>query len=222
MDDTPPSSPNLPPLPPLVPLPPLLPNLPEPTIPEWSIFFQTLASQFTAPEKVYKLACNNSVDNFRTKSITIKLEDNTYKASLQYVVIHCDADTTMEFDVPKTFGSLVEVFTEFYTLLWTHTLCLECFRIIPSVNTLCTDCYPMRIMHHYGMAHNFTLFIPTCPICFEQVFLSKLHCGHYVHKTCFIKMNSERWFTYEIEMKCPLCRASIDSQDKYDYFLWYG
>ena len=218
--------PPLPPLPPplLTPVPP--PALGLPTNNEWTSFFESLAAQFTPSEKekVYVLVCNNHLDNFRVKTLTVKLDENTYKASLQYLVIHCDGDTTLTYDFPATFASVVDVFKAFYTLLWTSTLCTECFDIITisHTNTLCAQCYPMRIMHHFGMAHNHTLFIPTCPICFEQVYSAKLHCGHYVHKTCFIKMNAERWFTYETEVKCPLCRAEINSQDKYDYFLWYG
>jgi hypothetical protein len=220
--DAPPPPPALPLPPPL--LPPLITPLGLPTNNEWTSFFESLVAQFpqSEKEKVYTLICNNHLDNFRVKTLTVKLEDNTYKASIHYLVIHCDGDTTLTYDFPTTFVSIMDVLKAFYTLLWTSTLCSECFDIITMPSTLCSQCYPMRIMHHFGMAHNHTLYIPTCPICFEQVYSAKLHCGHYVHKTCFIKMNSERWFTYETEVKCPLCRAEITTQDKYDYFLWYG
>lgn len=190
--------------------------------PEWGSFFDSLMAQFTPPEKVYTLICNNHLDNFRTKTVTVKLENNTFKGSFQYVVIHCDADASMTFDLPDPFASISEIFAAVYHMLWTTTLCSECYDIVTVPNNLCNQCYPMRVMHHYGIAHNLTLSIPTCPICFEQVFYTKLHCGHYVHKTCFIKMNNDRWYTYEMELKCPICRALINSQDRYDFFLWYG
>lgn len=204
------------------PPPPPVP-VPEPiAIPEWTVFFESLVTQFTAPEKVYSITCNNHLDNFRVKTLTVKTEENTFKASVQYLIIHCDADASMTYEFPSSFASLVDVFSAFYHLLWTSTLCSECFNIVSVPGALCLECYPARIYHHFGMAHNLSLGIPSCPICFEQVYHAKLHCGHYVHRTCFVKMNSDRWFTYEMEIKCPICRAVISTQDRYDFFLWYG
>jgi len=194
------------------------------TVSEWNTFFQSLQSSFTPPEKIYSIVCTNSAETFRTKLLTVSMtttEPSAYTASMEYHVLRCDADTTLTHALPDVYTSPADVFKAFYNLLWTSSLCSECFSIVSVSETLCSQCYPMRIMYQFGVAHDHTASIPVCSICFDQVYFSKLHCGHYVHKTCFIRVNTERWFSsYETsELKCPLCRAVVDSQDCYDFFL---
>ena len=203
--------------------------------PEWTVFFQSLQTQFTGQEKVYTIVCTNFAETFRTKSLTIQqhhVSDSenasettpttTYTASLEYHVLRCDGEATLTHDFPESHNSMLDVLEAFFRMLWTSTLCPECYTIIKASDSLCGSCYPMRVFYQYGVAHQHTLSVPTCSICFDQVYHSKLHCGHYVHKTCFIRMNTERWFSYDTELKCPICRTPINSQDRYDFFLWFG
>jgi hypothetical protein len=195
-------------------------------IPEWNTFLEGLQSKFTPPEKTYSLSCINRLETFQTKSLTVRVDKDTstgtYTATLEYRVLRCDADGALTHEMEGTFEKPTEIFQAFYRLLWNSNVCCECYNMVVLPSTLCSECYPMRIFYQYGMAHQYVPSVPTCSICFDQVYLSKLQCGHYVHKTCLIRMNTERWFSYDTEIKCPICRAALTSQDKYDYFLWLG
>ena len=168
------------------------------------------------------MVCTNALNNFKTKSVTVSVENNKYKGTLYYVVLHCDSEYLLSHVFSENAENIADIFCAFFELLWTVSLCPECFAIVTAPDTLCNECYPMRIMHQYGVAHQHSPSVPTCSICFDQVYHSKLHCGHYVHKTCFVKMNPEKSFTYDMEIKCPICRAPMTSQDRYEFFLWYG
>jgi hypothetical protein len=187
---------------------------------EISCFFQSLQPPVeAAPEKEYRMVCTNSLDTFITKSILVRKEENNYSATVAYRVRRCDEDTVLSHELPGEYEHFHEVLEAFFSFLWDSTLCPECFSIMPLASSLCTECYPMRIMYQYGVIHNKTTCIPTCSICFEHVYHSKLRCGHYAHKTCFVLMNPNRWYSYDDEYKCPICRAPINDQDRREYFL---
>jgi len=183
-------------------------------------FYSLLEKQFVAPEHEYDFICTNALQNYRTKTLTIQIENNhVYTATLHYRVLRCDSSYFLTHPLKnddETNGEWKG------TLFFSPILCMECFSIIPSSQTLCPECYCMRIMYHFGIFHQYTSSVPVCSICFDQVFFSRLHCGHYVHKTCFIKMNSSSWYDYDAEYKCPICRTVINEEDKLDFFLSYS
>jgi len=189
---------------------------------EISCFFQSLQPLMTTPEKEFKMVCTNSLNTFTTKSIVVRKEEEEngrFSMSVAYRVHRCDEDMVLLHDLPGEYEHFYEVMEAFFSFLWDSTLCPECFSIIPIISSMCSECYPMRIMHQYGVVHNKTTSIPTCSICLEQVYSSRLCCGHYAHKTCFVLMNPNRWYSYDDEYKCPICRAPITDQDRRDYFL---
>jgi hypothetical protein len=56
----------------------------------------------------------------------------------------------------------------------------------------------MFCFYEYGFIHKYIDSFPTCCICLEHVYKSKLMCGHYVHKTCLIKTNPKKYFNSSI------------------------
>ena len=174
------------------------------------------------------VVCTSMDGSFRSRSLRIL--ENGNKVEMTYYVIHCDPDnhlyTTLYTLPPDTEFSMRDVMDKFFHLLWTHTVCSECYRPVELVeNTmtapLCPDCYPVRMFFLWGMLHQKTETIPMCCICLEPVFHSRLRCGHMVHKTCFIRVGNHRWFHQDNEYHCPMCRTKITRSDQQNYFLYY-
>ena len=56
-------------------------------------------------------------------------------------------------------------------------------------------------------------------ICQESVYDTRLKCGHWLHHTCLLQLNSERWFDDMIDIKCPICRQHLTDSDKNRFFI---
>jgi hypothetical protein len=190
-------------------------------------YYQSFEESFSRPHKEFNIICINNDETFQTKSITIYQDDHddTFLGIVKYRVIKCDNETTISYTIEdENLSSITMLLHSFFRLLWTSSICNECFGIVIKPEVMCKDCQPMKILYSYGIVHNYITnhSVPTCSICFDPVYYSKLKCGHYVHKTCMINMNTSNWFRYEDEYKCPICRTILTEDDKIQFFLMFG
>lgn len=176
----------------------------------------------------YFVTCPSHDNTYRARSLKVHIGGNV---KITYYVYHCDPNNFLvaslgidcfQLDVPSTKIMVDHLFN----LLWTHTVCSECYNLVPIVENssqppLCQDCYPMKMFMVWGIINNKNMLPSTCCICLDQVYQSRLQCGHMVHKTCFIRVGVHQWFDSDNEYLCPLCRTAITDDDKQNFFLYY-
>lgn len=185
-------------------------------------FLRKTRDSFVAPKKEYEMICMNYCRTICTRSFTISLEEGTsmYRGECSYVILRCDQSYHLAYTFPDAFENMDDVIHFFFKVLWDYIPCTECYNLTPKSDPLCSACYPSRIMILWGMTQHHITSIPTCAICFESVYHSRLHCGHYLHKTCANQLNPNMWYHYTTEIRCPLCRQEFNDQDRYDFFLY--
>jgi len=194
------------------------------------IFFNNIEKEFMS--KIhdsnyvkFKIIATNVNSTYRTSYVYIHRDkiNNQYKysAEIEYNVIKCCNENTLIYKPNLVADNVISLLNGIYHWLWDSSVCMECFKLIPLCNRLCFSCDSYRIFWEFGVLHQKIINIPVCSICFEPVFHSKLSCGHYFHKTCFIQMNKSNWFNEEDEYQCPLCRNTISNIDQSNYFLFY-
>lgn len=185
-------------------------------------YYELIKKDFqTIQYKKYDIVCTNSLNKFRTSNIEIQKNNDLFKLIVFYRVIHCDFNCIFKFVNKEPFESIESLMDFYFNLLWTYTICNECFELIPvdPNYTICIHCIPMRIYWEFGLQHDKTISVPQCSICFDPVYHSHLECKHYFHKNCIIQMNKNSWY-YGEEISCPVCRSKLSTNDKYHYFLW--
>lgn len=178
-----------------------------------------------AKYQAFDIICTNVTGLYRTVSFRIYQEtdenkETYFKGDIDYNVLKCDPDAILHHTLMKHFKTIPDLLTGLYIWLWDSTLCTECYNLIPLNQKLCFSCQSYKVFWEFGLVHKNVIHLPTCSICFEPVFHSQLKCGHYFHKTCFIGMNTSKWFV-EDEYLCPLCRKHISASDKSNFFLYY-
>lgn len=145
---------------------------------------------------------------------------NTIGITVGYRIYHCDYSYIFDYDIHGLRDAEDVVHAVFHCVLDMH-LCKECFMLTSSEHQLCNTCIPNRIREEYSRVHRGNTNIDVCTICMETVYLSRIRCGHSFHRTCLIGLCKNRWFDENTKpIKCPLCRAEITSEDKYDYFMY--
>jgi hypothetical protein len=86
-----------------------------------------------------------------------------------------------------------------------YVVCIECGAIL-SKSDVCQNC---EFFKAYGIYHG--LVEQICAICQEQVYRTKLGCGHMFHYTCLTKLDP-------VSVKCPVCRTSLSVEEVEDIF----
>jgi hypothetical protein len=137
-----------------------------------------------------------------------------YKGIIKYRILKCYYYSIETYEIPPQ-ESIEDLLSYFYNLLWNYKLCKECYKIVPD--RFCFECTSMQVFWEWGKL-KFDAEIPQCSICLEDVYHSKLECGHYFHKTCLIKLNPLNWY-HSKEIKCPNFRKVISEKDVANYFL---
>lgn len=145
-------------------------------------------------------------------------EPDTILIVIRYNVIHCYKDAEIESDI-EIESSDKNKADKVFELLWKYKPCPECLFLISKTEDVCKTCLFHKMRQQYGILKEYITNIETCMICQENVYDTKLKCGHWIHHTCLIKMNPERWFDETIELKCPLCREKLTDEDINRYFL---
>lgn len=140
-----------------------------------------------------------------------------FEMHIDYNIIKCsyDKDETHSF---YDMENVEECVHQLFRFLWEYDLCMECLYMIPKDQKLCGGCCASKLMWEWGLQNGKASTVEKCAICLEDVYSSKLSCGHRFHKTCFINLNTKEWFDEDVEIRCPICRKEISDRDKLSYF----
>lgn len=197
------------------------------TLDDFKTFLKSLFCIDDIKNRVYlhsdqiRFICKNPGSDFKIYGFEIVYDknDETFNVGMCYNVIRCsfDKDFSIEFD---NLSSIDECLSQIFEVLWKYTLCPECLHLIPSDQSLCKDCMCEKLMWDYGVQNNYVSQYEKCAICFENVYCSRLSCGHRFHKSCFINLNDQEWYDDTVTVSCPICRSEITSKDKYTYFFY--
>lgn len=162
---------------------------------------------------------NESIRTFRAEFAYHRCRDTDakYELHIDYNVLKCsyDHDETHSF---YDLHSVEECVHQLFAFLWEFDLCKECLCMTNKDQKLCRSCLSSRLMWEWGVKNGKVSVIEKCAICLEEVYCSKLACGHQFHKTCFINLNPLEWFDEDVNVKCPICRKDISDRDKSVYF----
>jgi len=187
-------------------------------------FFATVEREYNSrpPGKYqsFDIICTNHDRTYRTAAFRIYYEKEEYRGEMEYSVIKCCSDTILYHTLEKTTTTINDLLISLYKWLWTSTICIECYTLIPCNTKLCFSCSSYQIFWEIGLEIQTALTVPMCSICFEPVFHSRLQCGHYFHKKCFIGINKRNWYHDEDDFNCPLCRHAISQTDISNFFLY--
>jgi Ring finger domain len=187
-------------------------------------FIATVEREYSArpPGKYqsFNIICTNHDQTYRTGAFRIYFEKDQYEGEIEYSVMKCSADTILYYTLTPKTASISDLLIVLYQWLWTSTVCIECYELIPCTNRLCFSCSSYQIFWEIGLEIQTAMTVPMCSICFEPVFHSRLQCGHYFHKKCFIGINKQNWYHHEDDYNCPLCRQTITSRDISNFFLY--
>lgn len=154
----------------------------------------------------------NHDHTFEITCLVLKKKLGYLKLDIYYNILPIQKG--MRYRCPTQFETTDDIIQYVFHLLWKYKLCNECFNLIKeSEESICDDCKPQKYFWEYGMEHKLTNSIPTCSICFEQAYSSKLQCGHYFHLTCFQNL------CYETSIRCPVCRVKITKADRINFYL---
>lgn len=193
-------------------------------------FYQLIIDHISSPAQTHAhkcmefiIHCYNVNHTFCISKLFFKKkthpEDTMLHAYISYYPIKSSSDAVLFQDLISD-SSVPNVVNAMFDILWTYQLCNECYYLIPSnQSSICKHCQPSKLFWEYGLSRGYVEYIPQCMICLDPVYSSKLDCGHYVHRTCFIQMNPKDQYENNLEIKCPCCRQSITIRDKSNYFL---
>lgn len=141
--------------------------------------------------------------------------------SVHYHVFHCDMSATMSYEFTEL-GDVNDMINALFHVILDLKPCKECFHLTDLPEQYCQRCMTHKIRNEYiRVLRNETPPTHECAICLEEVYYSRLNCGHYFHKTCFIKQNPNSWFCIDTapKIRCPMCRENISHDDKSNFFL---
>jgi hypothetical protein len=117
-----------------------------------------------------------------------------------------------------TTASAAEMVDVLMNIVWSYELCLDCYSIYaPGEEDGCKTCLPQRLMAECRTTEGDS-WPPSCGICMEPVYRTRLSCGHFIHRGCLRRMNPFDYFDEIIDrivvLRCPLCRKTLDITDK--------
>lgn len=165
------------------------------------------------------LGCMNVENTFLINRVSFENGDDadTIVIVIYYNVIHCSKDDLIsDIEIKREEKNRTEMV---FDLLWEYKLCPECLFLIKKEEDVCKTCLFHKIRQQYGLRKGYIKEIETCMICQEPVYDTRLHCGHYAHKTCIIKLNPSKWYDDTLELKCPVCRQEFTEQDEENFFI---
>jgi len=140
-----------------------------------------------------------------------------YEIVINYSITKCHPEIVHKYTLGPS-SDIAFLCKEFLSFFWKYTTCPECLIGLRMLSEeVCSDCIPLKINCEFAVAEGFKSQIDGCPICLEAVYFSKLHCGHFIHKTCMVKLSEDEWYNEESmnlkPLKCPLCRTFLSSSD---------
>jgi hypothetical protein len=191
---------------------------------------QIQASLKEEKDKTIPFPCDNKDRSFMMYDIVFYHIKNDKEITppilcieLNYKMYHCDATEYISYDI-MGLRDAEDVIQAIFYCLFDMEPCRECYNLTDSKHHLCMQCIPQKIRDEYALVHKQQQG-KTCSICFEPVYVSSLSCGHFFHKTCFIKQNPYLWYSSRIAktntIKCPLCRIAIQPEDEYLFFMYH-
>lgn len=169
---------------------------------------------------VFHFYCEDPDHNFATSCFEWEKTKDKYDMTLYYRVFHCDYDTSMSYEFTGIENARQMVDAVFHAI-FDLRLCKECFYLTDHPDQFCQKCLSHKIRDEYARKYRQSLPTIECAICLEQVYSPRLSCGHYFHKTCFVKQNRGSWFCEDTtpDIRCPMCREHLTESDKSDFFL---
>jgi hypothetical protein len=170
-------------------------------------------------EKYYIMECYDKLKTLKTfKIYKLWIKNESISSHVSYFPIKTCEQSILYYDFPNEITTIKETINHVFELLWKFKMCNECFYLVNHDKTICDYCLMSQFYWSYGLTQKIVDSIPTCSICLESVYKSKLECGHYFQKTCLIKMIPSYYYENQ-EIKCPLCRQLLTKLDKIEYFF---
>lgn len=164
--------------------------------------------------------CRDVEDTFTVRDIKIiqQPDEKNTEVIIHYNVFHLGKENDelkAEIDIPESANKVDAIFDIF----WKYKLCPECLHLIHNDRELCEDCIFHKMRQQYGIKQGYITEFNSCPICQENVYHTRLQCGHYIHHTCLINLNPFKYFRRCDDIKCPVCRRAISHADKNRFFI---
>jgi hypothetical protein len=169
--------------------------------------------------KIY-MNCENIENTFLMNEIEVHLKSQMESSiDIYYNVFRLSEKMELLTTLKFQFENKEKLIDFIFEILWSYKLCPECLNIIKNKDELCYDCTFHKMRQQYGLLKKYINEHYKCMICQENVYNTKLQCGHYIHHTCLLQLHSHKWFSDNIQMKCGICRQYLTESDKYKYFL---
>lgn len=135
-----------------------------------------------------------------------------YTVYFEYYVPHCIQDTflTKFKEIPEQ-----NVPDFIRNVFFTSRTCKECFRLTWASDKICHRCGVYKFWSDAPEEQ--------CCICLDPVYFSKLHCGHKIHRECFVRTStSDLWFDDSFpsttSLRCCICREKCSQIDLLAFF----
>lgn len=164
--------------------------------------------------------CRDVEDTFTVRDIKIiqNPEEKHVEILIYYTVFHLgkdDNELKARIEVPDSSSKIDAIFDIF----WKFKLCPECLHLIRNDKEVCEDCVFHKMRQQFGMKKGYITEFTKCPVCQENVYHTRLQCGHFIHHTCLINLNPHKYFRRCEDIKCPVCRRHISHSDKNRFFI---
>lgn len=164
--------------------------------------------------------CRDVEDTFTVRDI--KIIQNNEEKSTEIIIYYCvlglgkdDTELKATIEVSEEENKIDAIFEIF----WKYKLCPECLHLIKKTREVCEDCIFHKMRQQYGLKHGYIDEFTTCPVCRENVYHTRLQCGHFIHHTCLVNLNPFKYFRRCEDIKCPVCRRPISHSDKNRFFI---
>jgi len=176
----------------------------------------------TTTISVVKISINCSdVDNtFMVRDIKLlrQEDEETIEMTIYYNVYHFnkrdELSTVIEMSKDMEMEEMI------FSIFWMYKLCPECLELIPKTKEMCGDCMFHKIRQQYGISKGMIEGYDLCMICQDEVYHTKLQCGHSIHHLCILNLNPKKWYHHELKLKCPVCRQPFTDYDKNRFFTY--
>lgn len=166
-----------------------------------------------------EVSCKDVDDTFTVRDIKMiqNPDDKCLEITVYYTVCHLTKDDELKatIQVQDTTDRVDAIFE----LFWNYKLCPECLLLIKKDKEVCEDCMFHKMRQQYGLKKAYITELPSCSICQEKVYHTRLQCGHYIHHTCLLKLNPFKYFRRCEDIKCPVCRRALTHSDKNRFFV---
>jgi hypothetical protein len=165
------------------------------------------------------IKCNDVENTFLTNEIRICPSDedeDVVEITVFYYVYHLSQD--------DEFSTTIEVAQDtckadaIFEILWNYKLCPECLKLVKKTEEVCGDCLYHKMRQQYGLKKQFIETLDTCTICQDPVYNNKLQCGHSIHRSCILGLNTKTWYDKTVCIQCPVCRKELSAHDKNRFF----